>query len=220
MTPYRMIKQQIAAAANASTYCLTTPKLIAVSKTRSIENMQDLAKQGQQDFAESYLQEALIKQAAMQNPGLAWHFIGPIQANKTRAIAENFAWIHSVDRLKIAERLSAQRPDALPPLNILIQVNIDEDPNKSGVLAKECTQLTAAVSKLPRLTLQGLMTILADTGDTQKQRESFAKLRDLRDQLNQQLSLQMAELSMGMSGDYLAAIAEGATMVRIGHALF
>ena len=194
-------------------------KLLAVSKTFSPESLREAYRAGQRCFAESYVQEALDKIAALQDLAIAWHYIGPIQSNKTRAIAENFSWVHSVDRLKIAERLSEQRPSHLPSMQLCLQVNISDESSKSGVALDEIVALAHAVEKLPRLKLRGLMAVPAPTDDVAAQRLPFAHLRKLRDQLNQQ-GLQLDTLSMGMSHDFAAAIAEGATMVRIGTAIF
>ena len=171
---------------------------------------------GMQDFGENYLQEALGKQAELTDLPLSWHFIGPIQSNKTRAIAENFAWVHSVDRLKIAQRLSEQRPADLPPLNICIQVNVSGEASKSGCTPADLPALANAISALPRLELRGLMAIPEPTEDRAAQDAAFAALRDLQNSLN----LPLDTLSMGMSHDLESAIAQGATWVRIGTALF
>jgi pyridoxal phosphate enzyme (YggS family) len=194
-------------------------KLLAVSKTFPANVLREAYQAGQRDFAENYVQEALDKMAMLQDLAIAWHFIGPIQSNKTRAIAENFSWVHSVDRLKIAERLSEQRPANMLPLQICLQVNISNEASKSGVASDEVAGLAYAITKLPNLKLRGLMAIPAPSDDVETQRIGFAQLRQLRDQLNQQ-GLQLDTLSMGMSHDFAAAIAEGATMVRIGTAIF
>lgn len=194
-------------------------KLLAVSKNFAVDALRDAYQAGQRSFAENYVQEALDKMKALQDWAIEWHFIGPIQSNKTRAIAENFAWVHSVDRLKIAGRLSEQRPEHLPPLQICLQVNISNEASKSGVAPNEVSALAQAMTKLPNLKLRGLMAIPAPSDDVVIQRNGFAQLRQLRDQLNQQ-GLQLDTLSMGMSHDFAAAIAEGATMVRIGTAIF
>jgi pyridoxal phosphate enzyme (YggS family) len=194
-------------------------KLLAVSKTFAPEALREAYRAGQRCFAESYVQEALDKIAALKDLTLEWHYIGPIQSNKTRAIAENFSWVHSVDRLKIAERLSEQRPAHLPSLQLCLQVNISKESSKSGVALNEVVALAHAVAKLPRLKLRGLMAVPAPVDDVVAQRLPFTQLRKLRDQLNQQ-GLQLDTLSMGMSHDFAAAIAEGATIVRIGSAIF
>ncbi len=194
-------------------------KLLAVSKTFAPDALREAYLAGQTSFAESYVQEALDKIAALRDLAIEWHYIGPIQSNKTRAIAENFMWVHSVDRLKIAERLSEQRPSHLPPLQVCLQVNISGEDSKSGTAPDEVDALAHAVAKLPKLKLRGLMTVPAPGGDIAAQRLPFAKLRGLRDRLNRQ-GLQLDTLSMGMSHDFAAAIAEGATIVRIGTAIF
>lgn len=191
-------------------------RLLAVSKTKPAAALREAYASGQRDFGENYLQEALLKQAELADLDLTWHFIGPIQSNKTKPLAEHFAWVHSVDRLKIAERLSAQRPAHLPPLNICLQVNVSSEASKSGCTAQELPALAAAVAALPNLRLRGLMAIPEPTPDVAAQRAAFARLRALRDSL----PLALDTLSMGMSDDLEAAIAEGATWVRIGSALF
>ncbi|MBI1887542.1 MAG: YggS family pyridoxal phosphate-dependent enzyme [Nitrosomonadales bacterium] len=193
--------------------------LLAVSKTFAPDAIREAYHAGQVHFAESYVQEALSKIAALHDLPIEWHFIGPIQSNKTRAIAEHFAWVHSVDRLKIAERLSAQRPAHLPPLQICLQVNISEELSKGGVPSGEVAQLAMKVARLPHLDLRGLMAIPAPSDDVSAQRAAFARLRELRDQLCRQ-GLRLDTLSMGMSHDFAAAITEGATMVRVGTAIF
>ena len=190
--------------------------LLAVSKTKPAAAVREAHACGQRDFGENYLQEALNKQAELSDLALTWHFIGPIQSNKTRPIAEHFAWVHSVDRLKIAQRLSEQRPAHLPPLNICLQVNVSGEASKSGCTPEELPALALAVSQLPNLRLRGLMTIPEPTSDVTQQHAACARLRQLRDDLNLELDV----LSMGMSDDLEAAIAEGATWVRIGTALF
>ena len=193
--------------------------LLAVSKTFPAAAIRAAYHAGQTRFAESYVQEALEKIAVLHDLPVEWHFIGPIQSNKTRAVAENFAWVHSVDRLKIAERLSAQRPPDLPPLNVCLQVNVSGEDSKSGAAPGEVHGLAQAVAQLPQLRLRGLMAIPAPCDDVAAQRPPFAQLRELRDQLNRQ-GLALDTLSMGMSHDFAAAIAEGATMVRVGTAIF
>lgn len=193
--------------------------LLAVSKTFDAAAVRDLATCGQREFGENYLQEALEKQAALRDLPLVWHFIGPIQSNKTRPIAENFNWVHSVDRLKIAERLSAQRPAALPPLQVCIEVNVSGEASKGGVTPAELPALAAAVAALPGLQLRGLMAIPAPTSDLAAQRAAFRQVRELFDALRAR-GHALDTLSMGMSSDLDAAILEGATIVRIGTALF
>ena len=190
--------------------------LLAVSKTKPASDLGEAHAAGLRDFGENYLQEALGKQAQLSDLPLIWHFIGPIQSNKTRAIAENFAWVHSVDRLKIAQRLSEQRPAELPPLNICIQVNVSGEASKSGCTPEDLPALAHAISALPNLRLRGLMAIPEPTEDSDEQNAAFAAVRDLQHNLN----LPLDTLSMGMSHDLEAAIAQGATWVRIGTALF
>ncbi|MGB8517097.1 MAG: YggS family pyridoxal phosphate-dependent enzyme [Gallionella sp.] len=193
--------------------------LLAVSKNFPAEAIRAAYHAGQGRFAENYAQEACDKITVLRDLPLEWHFIGPIQSNKTRLIAENFAWVHSVDRLKIAERLSAQRPMHLPPLQICLQVNISDEASKSGVAPTELAALAMQIAHLPNLQLRGLMAVPAPSDDMAIQREAFAALRKLRDELDN-AGLHVDTLSMGMSHDYPAAIAEGATMVRIGTAIF
>ncbi|MBU0806224.1 YggS family pyridoxal phosphate-dependent enzyme [Pseudomonas spirodelae] len=207
---------RIREAAQASQRDCGSIGLLAVSKTKPAAAVREAFAAGAQDFGENYLQEALDKQAELYDLPLTWHFIGPIQSNKTKAIAEHFSWVHSVDRLKIAERLSAQRPAHLPALNICLQVNVSGEASKSGCHPDELPALAQAVTQLPNLRLRGLMTIPEPTDDPIEQRAAFARLRELQQGLN----LGLDTLSMGMSHDLEAAIAEGATWVRIGTALF
>lgn len=193
--------------------------LLAVSKTFAQDAVRDAYQAGQARFAESYVQEALGKISALHDLPIEWHYIGPVQSNKTRAIAEHFAWVHSVDRLTIAERLSGQRPAHLPPLQVCLQVNISGEDSKSGVSPDQLSALAHAIARLPGLKLRGLMAIPAPVDEVTAQRMPFAQLRELLNQLNRQ-GLQLDTLSMGMSHDFAAAIAEGATMVRIGTAIF
>lgn len=192
--------------------------LLAVSKTFAAEAVREAYHAGQSAFGENYLQEALDKIEALRDLPLEWHFIGPIQSNKTRPIAEHFAWVHSVDRLKIAERLAAQRPPQLPRLNICLQVNVSGEASKSGVAPLAVAQLARAVARLPQLRLRGLMAI-PEPAEGVQQRAPFARMRELLEDLNRQ-GMQLDTLSMGMSHDYAAAILEGATIVRIGTAIF
>ncbi|EQM81188.1 YggS family pyridoxal phosphate-dependent enzyme [Stutzerimonas stutzeri] len=190
--------------------------LLAVSKTQPAEAIRQACQAGLHDFGENYLQEALEKQADLADLPLTWHFIGPIQSNKTKSIAEHFDWVHSVDRLKIAQRFSDQRPESLPPMNICLQVNVSGEASKSGCEPQDVPQLAQAIAALPRLRLRGLMAIPEPTDDPTEQRAAFARLRHLQAELQMDLDT----LSMGMSQDLEAAIAEGATWVRIGTALF
>ena len=191
-------------------------QLLAVSKTKPAEALREAYAAGLRDFGENYLQEALSKQLELADLPLIWHFIGPIQSNKTRAIAEHFDWVHSVDRLKIAQRLSEQRPAELPPLNICIQVNVSGEVSKSGCTPDDLPALAAAISALPRLKLRGLMAIPEPTDDRAEQDAAFAAVQKLQASLD----LPLDTLSMGMSHDLESAIAQGATWVRIGTALF
>jgi pyridoxal phosphate enzyme (YggS family) len=193
--------------------------LIAVSKTQSAQSVRDAATAGVTDFGENYLQEALAKIEALDDPRLTWHFIGGVQSNKTRPLAERFAWVHGVDRLALARRLSDQRPFHAPPLNLCIQVALVPEPAKRGVTAAELLEIAPQIAALPRIRLRGLMCVPPPSDEVQVQRARFSELRRLRDALNAR-GLALDTLSMGMSGDFEAAIAEGATMVRIGTALF
>lgn len=210
------VSQRIRAAAEAVQRDTSSIHLLAVSKTKPAQAVREAYAAGMRDFGENYLQEALGKQAELTDLPLSWHFIGPIQSNKTRAIAENFAWVHSVDRLKIAQRLSEQRPADLPPLNICIQVNVSGEASKSGCTPADLPALANAISALPRLKLRGLMAIPEPTEERAAQDAAFATVRELQASLN----LPLDTLSMGMSHDLESAIAQGATWVRIGTALF
>ena len=210
------VSQRIRAAADAVQRDASSIHLLAVSKTKPAQAVREAYAAGMHDFGENYLQEALGKQVELTDLPLSWHFIGPIQSNKTRAIAENFAWVHSVDRLKIAQRLSEQRPADLPPLNICIQVNVSGEASKSGCTPADLPALANAISALPRLKLRGLMAIPEPTEDRAAQDAAFATVRELQARLN----LPLDTLSMGMSHDLESAIAQGATWVRIGTALF
>ena len=194
-------------------------RLIAVSKTRSAEEIRAAANCQQFDFGENYVQEAIDKMAQLEDLHLVWHFIGPIQKNKTKIIAQHFDWVHSIDREVIASRLNDQRPEQMSPLHVCVQVNIDQEESKSGVHPDNVMAIAKHIAALPQLKLQGLMAIPAPRQDFQQQRETFSKIHALLDQLNN-AGLQLNTLSMGMSGDFEAAVAEGATMVRIGTAIF
>ena len=193
--------------------------LLAVGKTQPAAAIAAVATAGQARFGENYLREALAKMAELAALNLEWHFIGPVQANKSRPIAERFAWVHSVDRLKIAERLSAQRPAGLPPLNVCLEVNISREPSKHGLDESDVPAVARAVAALPRLRLRGLMAIPAPAADFAAQRLPCARLRELWERLLAE-GLELDTLSMGMSDDLEAAIAEGATLVRVGTAIF
>jgi len=194
-------------------------QLLAVSKTRPIEDLRAALAAGQRCFGENYLQDALPKIAALADAAIEWHFIGPIQSNKTREIADHFDWVHSVDRLKIARRLSEQRPADRPPLNLCLQVNTSGETSKSGVMPDQVAGLARAITELPHLRLRGLMTIPAPAEEFEQQRKPFRRLRQLFEQLNAD-GLALDTLSMGMTNDMEAAIAEGSTIVRIGTAIF
>lgn len=215
----QQLRSRIVAAAGAAGRDPAEIRLIAASKTFDAAAVREAHAVGQVDFGENYVQEALDKMGELGDLPLVWHFIGPIQSNKTRAIAERFDWVHSVDRLKIAERLSAQRPQSLPPLDICLEVNISGEASKGGVPAEDLPVLAQAVSHLPRLRLRGLMAIPAPSSDPLEQRAAFAAVRRLYEALRAS-GYSLDTLSMGMSGDLEAAIAEGATMVRVGTAIF
>lgn len=193
--------------------------LLAVSKKQPVEAIRAAYAAGLRDFGENYLQEAEAKIAALADLDITWHLIGPLQSNKTRPVARHFHWVHSVDRLKVARRLSEQRDDSMPPLNVCIQVNLANEESKSGVELDAAATLCQEVAALPRLRLRGLMAIPAAETDFARQRAQFAQLATEFRRLQQQLP-QLDTLSMGMSNDYEAAIAEGATLVRIGTAVF
>ena len=218
---WQAVLQRICAAEASAQRRAGSCSLLAVSKTFPASAISELHSLGQQHFGENYVQEGLqkIEALAAHRSTLTWHFIGPLQSNKTRLVAECFDWVHSVDRLKLAERLSAQRPVHLPPLQVCLQVNISQEPSKAGVHPAEAMALAQAISQLPRLKLRGLMAIPAPAANATQQRAPFAALRRLRDQLNTH-GLALDTLSMGMSNDLEAAVAEGATWVRVGTALF
>jgi PLP dependent protein len=215
----RAVRTRVATAAAGAGRNVDSVTLLAVSKGQPAELIRAAAAEGLAHVGESYLTEAVGKMEALRDLPVTWHFIGRLQANKTRQVAEHFAWVHGIDRLKIAERLAAQRPYHAPALNVCIQVNLAGEATKGGVAAAEVPDLAAAVAALPRLVLRGLMCIPPEEADPARQREWFARLRALRDSLNAG-GLCLDTLSMGMSGDFEAAIQEGATIVRIGTALF
>ena len=213
------VRAAVASAALSAGRAVDDLRLLAVSKTFPAAAIRLAYQAGQLSFAESYVQEALEKMALLKDLNIEWHFIGPVQSNKTRPVAENFSWVHSVDRLKIAERLSAQRPAHMPALEVCLQVNISNEASKSGVAPDEVGELAHAIARLPALKLRGLMAVPEPGGEVSVQREAFARLRELYEKLNQE-GLQLDTLSMGMSHDFASAIAEGATIVRIGSAIF
>ncbi|MBB3330873.1 hypothetical protein BDK63_001745 [Halomonas campaniensis] len=197
-------------------------RLLAVSKTKPAAMIREVWHLGQRDFGENYVQEALDKQAELADlDGVVWHFIGPLQSNKTRDVAEHFAWVHSVDREKIARRLNDQRPEGLPPLEVCLQVNISDEASKSGVSLAELPALAEAVLAMPHLRLRGLMAIPAPAEGRDAQREPFARLREALEALRERFpEAPLDTLSMGMTADLEAAVLEGATLVRLGTAIF
>ncbi|MCS5587921.1 MAG: YggS family pyridoxal phosphate-dependent enzyme [Porticoccaceae bacterium] len=216
------VKARIQAAAQLADRDPSDLLLMAVSKTRVAEDVRVAATCGIDSFGENYLQEALEKIAAVEPLATEWHFIGPLQSNKTKQVAENFSWVHTVDRIKIAQRLSAQRPAALGALNVCLQVNIDREASKSGLMAEEALKMAFSVAQMPNLRLRGLMAIPKSRSGLDSQREPFRKLRLLKNQINQALdnSQKLDTLSMGMSEDIEAAIYEGATILRVGTDIF
>jgi len=191
--------------------------LLAVSKTKPSADISIAYQAGQRHFAENYLQEALIKQKELSHYQISWHFIGPIQSNKTKQIAANFSWVHSVDRLKIAQRLSEQRPDDLPPLNICLQVNISEEASKAGIMLNDLAEMIEQVERLPSIKLRGVMAIPEPAQEYEQQRKPYRQLYTAIKALNKP---ELDTFSFGMTGDLKAAITEGATIVRVGRALF
>ncbi len=214
---FNKINSQIRQAEYATGRNQHSVQLLAVSKTKPASDVASAYQTGQRHFGESYLQEALLKQQALAAFDITWHFIGPIQSNKTRSIAANFSWVHSVDRLKIAKRLSEQRPRHLPALNICLQVNISAEASKSGVTLDELPQLIDQLSALPNICLRGVMAIPEPASDYERQCQPYRQLYQAVKQLD---ITALDTFSFGMSGDLTAAIAEGSTIVRIGSALF
>jgi pyridoxal phosphate enzyme (YggS family) len=216
---FAAIQERISRACEQSQRPPGSVTLVAVSKTFPAASVREAAAAGQRDFGENYLQEALAKMDELAGLPLTWHFIGPIQSNKTRPIAERFDWVHSIDREKIARRLAEQRPAGLPPLKVCIEVNVSGEASKSGVTPADLPALAQVIAGLPQLQLRGLMAIPEPTPDEALQRSRFALLRTLKDDLVR-AGLPLDTLSMGMSADLEAAIAEGATLVRVGTAIF
>jgi pyridoxal phosphate enzyme (YggS family) len=216
------VRERIAAACRAAGRREDSVSLLAVSKTWPAADLRQAAAAGQAAFGENYVQEAVDKIAALRGLGLGleWHFIGPLQSNKTRLVAENFDWVHSVDRLKIAERLAAQRPPNLPPLELCLQVNVSGEASKSGCAPEDAPALAAAILRLAGVRLRGLMAIPEPGADIALQRGRFATLRALLERINAESGAGLDTLSMGMSDDLEAAIMEGATIVRVGTAIF
>jgi len=214
------VRGRVAKAASAAGRAPESVRLVAVSKLQPVAMVRDAAAAGQVDFGENYVQEGCDKIAALADvPGLVWHFIGQLQGNKTREVAEHFHWVHTVDRGRIAARLSAQRPAHMPPLQVLLQVSLADEPGKGGVTPAELPALAAAVAVLPRLQLRGLMCIPPPAADVVAQRQPFRQLRELLVAL-QAAGHPLDTLSMGMSDDLEAAVLEGATIVRVGTAIF
>lgn len=213
------VKSRIRAAAQSAGRDAGAARLLAVSKSWPAASVRVAFAAGQRAFGENYVQEGVAKIAALDDLDLEWHFIGPLQSNKTREVAEHFDWVHSLDRLKIAERLSAQRPAAAPPLQVCLQVNVSGETSKGGVAPAETVTLAQAVAKLPRLRLRGLMAIPEPSENVAQLRMRFAELGELLALLNA-AGMQLDVLSMGMSEDFEIAIAEGATIVRLGTAIF
>jgi pyridoxal phosphate enzyme (YggS family) len=215
------VRQRIVTAAHAAGRDARSVTLLAVSKTFPAEDVRAAHAAGQRAFGENYVQEALAKVETLADlrASLEWHFIGPLQSNKTRPVAENFDWVHSVDRLKIAQRLSEQRPDHLPPLNVCLQVNVSGEASKSGIGIPETVEVAQQIAALPKLNLRGLMSIPEPADDLDAQRAPHRQLRELFERLCND-GLELDTLSMGMSSDLEAAVLEGATIVRVGTAIF
>ncbi len=214
-----LIRNLLATAATEADRDPDSISLLAVSKKQPLEKIVEAAAAGHRDFGENFVQEGLDKMQASSNADLTWHLIGHLQSNKTRVVAEYFDWVHTIDKLKTAKRLSQQRPAHLSPLNICLQVNIDDEPGKSGVSVNAVRALAVACAELPGIRLRGLMCLPAIREDFAAQCEPFARLRRIQEELQPE-GLSLDTLSMGMSGDFRAAIFEGATIVRIGTALF
>jgi pyridoxal phosphate enzyme (YggS family) len=217
----QQVQRRIAAACAAAQRPVQSVTLLAVSKTQEASAVRDAFAAGQRAFGENYVQEALDKMVALADlrPQIEWHLIGPLQSNKTRVVAEHFDWVHSLDRLKVAQRLSDQRPAHLPPLDVCLQVNVSGEASKSGVAPADVPGLARTVAALPRLRLRGLMAIPEPEGDFEAQRAPHRLLHELQQVLVRD-GLPLDTLSMGMSADLEAAVAEGATLVRIGTAIF
>jgi len=214
------VRQRIATAAAACGRDAADIQLLAVSKTRPADDIATAYACGQRAFGENYLQEAEAKLDALADLTIDWHYIGRIQGNKTRPIAERFHWVHGLASARHAQRLNDQRPDSLPPLQVCLQINLSGEDSKEGVTEAEALELAKTVAQLPRLQLRGLMTLPAPSDDPAQQRAVFARLAALKDRINAAAGLAMDTLSMGMSGDLEAAVCEGATIVRIGTAVF
>jgi len=215
----KKLRLRIAKAEQAADRAPNSVGLVAVSKTKPISLIRAAIAEGQRAFGENYAQEAIEKATALSGLGLQWHFIGPVQSNKTQGLAGAMSWVHTVDRLKIARRLNDQRPENMPALNVCLQVNISQETSKAGLPPDQVAALAREVAGLPRLRLRGLMAIPAPTDNTLEQRQAFADMRELLLQLKSTLP-ELDTLSMGMSGDLEAAIAEGATLIRVGSDIF
>ena len=213
------VRQRMAAACAAAQRDVNEVRLLAVSKTFGPEAVREAFSAGQAAFGENYIQEAVEKMALLRDLPLEWHCIGPIQSNKTRLVAAHFAWAHTVDRLKVAQRLSEQRPEGMAPLQVCVQVNIDGGPTKAGVPPREALALAQEVARLPRLVLRGLMTLPEPAADFEAQKAVHLRAKALYDSLRD-AGLALDTLSMGMTADLEAAIAAGSTMVRVGTAIF
>lgn len=224
MTPIaanlQAVRDRLAVACQRAGRDPASVQLLAVSKTWPAGALREAVAAGQMRFGESYAQEALPKIDALHDVPLEWHFIGPLQSNKTRPVAELFAWVHSVERLKIAQRLADQRPPGMPPLNVCLQLNVSGEASKSGCAPAQALEISAAIGELPQLRLRGLMTIPEPTPDAMLQRQRFATTRQTLERINRELGCQLDTLSMGMSDDLEAAIMEGATIIRVGTAIF
>ncbi len=221
-TNLQAVRERIAKAARDAGRAPAEIALLAVSKTKPLADILSAAAAGQHEFGENYAQEGIAKMLAAPvavNCDLLWHFIGPLQSNKTRLVAENYAWAHSIERLKIAERLSAQRPASLPPLQVCVQVNVSGEASKSGCAPQDAFELCRAIATLPGLQLRGLMTIPEASDDLPAQRAPFRQLREIYESIRA-AGVPLDTLSMGMSHDLEAAVAEGATIVRVGTAIF
>ena len=213
-----LLQQRVSKACEAAGRSLTDVSILAVAKTQPSSSISAALASGQQHFGENYLQEALPKIGAL--PSADWHFIGSIQSNKTKDIAENFDWVHSIGSMKVARRLSEQRPADRIPLKVMIQINISGEGSKAGVAPGAARLLASDISALPSLSLQGFMTIPESSNTFEQQRQPFRQLRKIRDNIAASLGIQLTHLSMGMTGDFAAAILEGATWIRIGTAIF
>ncbi len=218
-TNLKNVRDAIAAMAEKHGREPRSVQLLAVSKTKPVPLINDAIQAGQLRFGENYPDEAIGKITELNKNDCEWHFIGAIQSRKAAGIARHFSWVHSVDRLKVARKLSENRPEALPDLQCCLQINIDNESSKSGATPAQTAELAAQCAELPRLKLRGLMAIPANVADFDQQRDAFARLRQLQDELKQDHP-ELDTLSMGMSGDLEAAIAEGATIVRVGTAIF